>query len=261
MIEFEIKKKNYVMPEVLTIENYVKIYKVKDLLGEEYFQAKLINAITGARLEDILQVNHSNINYLSEYILSLFPDNDYPFVDKFILNGIEYGFIPSWKHMSFAEFVDLDTLLNKKPEEIVDNLHIICAIMYRPIISKKKEHDFQIEVYDSKTMEERAEIFKKELDVKYVLGGNFFFSNFVNKYSTYSHQSLIMRSRNFMKKMVLTWKMRKIIWKLLLNKPSDGMQLSIDYAKMTLQNTTKLYRPPLWKRLTNYITSFRKTKN
>ena len=104
MIEFEIKKKNYVMPEVLTIENYVKIYKVKDLLGEEYFQAKLINAITGARLEDILQVNHSNINYLSEYILSLFPDNDYPFVDKFILNGIEYGFIPSWKHMLKFKF-------------------------------------------------------------------------------------------------------------------------------------------------------------
>ena len=261
MIEFEIKKKNYVMPEVLTIENYVKIYKVKDLLGEEYFQAKLINAITGAKLEDILQANHSNINYLSEYILSLFPDNDYPFVDKFILNGIEYGFIPSWKHMSFAEFVDLDTLLNKKPEEIVDNLHIICAIMYRPIISKKKEHDFQIEVYDSKTMEERAEIFKKELDVKYVLGGNFFFSNFVNKYLNSSPQSLIMRSRNFMRKMVLTWKMRKIIWKLLLNKPSDGMQLSIELAKTTLQNIIKSSKPPLWKRLTNYITSFRKTKN
>jgi hypothetical protein len=163
--------------------------------------------------------------------------------------------------MSFAEFVDLDTLLNKKTEEIVDNLHIICAIMYRPIISKKKEHDFQIEVYDSKIMEERAEIFKKELDVKYVLGGNFFFSNFVKKYSNHSHQSLIMRSRSFMRKMVLTWRMRKIIWKLLLNKPSDGMQLSIDYAKMTLQNITKSYRPPLWKRLTNYITSFRKTKN
>jgi hypothetical protein len=181
MIEFEIKKKNYVLPEVLTIENYVRIYKVKDLLGEEYFQAKLINAITGAKLEHILQANHNQINYLSEYILSLFPPNDYPFIDKFILNGVEYGFIPSWKHMSFAEFVDLDTLLNKKPEEIVENLHIICAIMYRPIISKKKEHDFQIEVYDSKTMEERAEIFKKELDVKYVLGGNFFFSNFVKK--------------------------------------------------------------------------------
>ena len=261
MIEFEIKKKNYVIPEVLTIENYVKIYKVKDLLGEEYFQAKLINAITGAKLEDILKANHSKITYLSEYILSLFPPNDYPFIDKFELKGVEYGFIPSWKNMSFGEFVDLDTLLNKKPEEIVDNLHIICAIMYRPIISKKKDHDFQIEVYEVKSMEERAELFKKELDVKYVLGGNFFFSNFVNKYLNSSPQSLTMRSRNFMRKMVLTWKMRKIIWKLLLNKHSDGMQLSIELAKTTLQNIIKSSKPPLWKRLINYITSFRKTKS
>lgn len=260
-ITFELDKQEYMLPEFLSIENYIKIYKVKDFLGEEYFQAKLINAITGAKMESILKTNHTQINYLSDYLIKLFPDSSYPFIDKFELGGIEYGFIPSWKYMSFAEFVDLDTLLTKKPEEIIDNLHIICAIMYRPIISKKSEHDFKIEEYDSKTMEERAQLFRNELDIKYVLGGQFFFSRFVEQSLNYFPVSLIQKSKNFWNKMVWTWKMRKIIWKLLLNKHSDGLQLSIELAKTTLQNTTKSYKAPFWKRSINYFTSWRKTKN
>lgn len=261
-ITFELNNKEYTLPEVLTIEDYIKVYKVKDFLGEQFFQAKLISTITGADMESILKTNHTQITFLANHIASLFPDTSYPFTDKFVLNGVEYGFIPSWKNMSFAEFVDLDTLLNKKPEEIIENLHIICSIMYRPIVSKKKEHQFKIEDYDVDEMVERAELFKKELDVKYVLGGQFFFSRFVSQYLNPSPTSLILRSKNFWNRMVFTWKMRRTIWKILLGKPLDGTQLSIDYAMMTLQSITKSQKSPLWKRLTNLrILSERRGKN
>jgi hypothetical protein len=260
MVTFEIDKQEYSIQDYLSIENYVKIYKIKDFLGEEFFQAKIINALTGVKMESILRTNHTQINYLSSHIMSLFPDTEYPFIDRFTLNGIDYGFIPSWKHMSFAEFVDLDSLMNKESNEIIANLHIICAIMFRPIVSQKADHDFLIEEYDVKTMEERAELFKKELDVKYVLGGQFFFSQFVRESLNYSQQSLTQKNKNFWKKMVLTWRHRKIIWQILLNKPSDGLQLSIDYAMMTLQNTSKSSKRPFLKRLTNWFTSLRKTK-
>ena len=194
-ITFELDNKEYELPSFLSIENYGKVYKVKDFLGEEYFQAKLNNAITGVRLESILESNHTQINYISNYITTLFPDTEYKFIDKFTLNGLEYGFIPSWKHMSFAEFVDLDTLMTKSAAEVIENLHIICAIMYRPIISKKKEHDFEIEIYDSAEMEKRAELFKKELDVKYVLGGQFFFINFGKTYLNFTPLSLMGKLR------------------------------------------------------------------
>ena len=259
-ITFEIKNKEYDIPNFLSIENYVKVYNVKDFLGEQFFQAKLINAITGAKMEDILNSGHHEITFLSNHLLNLFPDSSYPFFDRFELNGVQYGFIPSWKKMSFAEFVDLDTLMNKDTKEIINNLHIICAIMFRPIVSQKSEHDFQIENYDSAKMEERAELFKKQLDVKYVLGGQFFFSRFAKQFSEPTHQSLIQKSKNFMNRMVLTWRYRKIIWKVLLNKPSDGLQLSIDYAMTTLQNIQKSSRPPFWKRLINFFTLWRKKK-
>lgn len=259
-ITFQIEDKEYELPEFLSIENYVKIYKMKDFLEEEYFKAKIIQTITGANLDSLLETNHSQINYLSNYLLKLFPNDKYPFIDSFVLNGVEYGFIPSWKYMSFAEFVDLDSLLTKTPDVIMDNLHIICSIMYRPIISKKKKHDFQIEKYDSKTMEERAELFKKDLDVKYVLGGQFFFSQFVQKYSNYSRLSLIQRMKNYWIKLKITWKMRKIIWKLLLNKRSDGSLSSTELSMMILQNTLKSSKQQSWKPLTSYFTFWKKTK-
>jgi hypothetical protein len=253
MITFEIDNKEYELPSVLTIENYIKVYNIKDLLGEQFFQAKLINAVTNAPLGKILMSPHAEVTFITNHLMSLFPDPNYKFHDSFELNGVEYGFIPSWKQMSFAEFVDLDTLLTKSTKEIMSNLHIICAIMYRPIISKKSKHNFLIEDYDPKTMLDRAELFKKELDVKYVLGGQFFFSRFAKTSLLPTRPSLTQRMKIYLKMLKVTWKMRKMLWRALLNKHSDGSQLSTEFAMMTLQSMTKSSKDPWWRRLTNYL--------
>jgi hypothetical protein len=254
-VTFELDKIEYQLPDFLSIDNYVKVYKVKDFLGEEFFQAKLLNAITGAKMESILKASHAEITYLSNYLITLFPNTDYPFYDKFTLNGIDYGFIPSWKNMSFAEFVDLDTLMNKPMNEIIENLHIICAIMYRPITKKNSEHDFLVEEYDSEEMIQRAELFKRELDVKYVLGGQFFFSRFANQSLENTPLYSMSKWKIFWLKIKVTWKMRKWIWKSLLNRHLDGSQLSIVLLEMMLQDIQKSSKLPFWKRLTNYFTS------
>jgi len=259
-ITFELQGNEYTLPNYLSIDNYIKIYKIKDFLGEQYFQAKIINAITGVKMETLLQTNHTQINFISDYVLSLFPDSEYPFINEFEHNGIEYGFIPSWKHMSFAEFVDLDSLMTKTPVEIIDNLHIICAIMYRPIIKRTSKHDFEIEKYDSMEMVKRAEMFKKELDVKYVLGGQFFFIKFANKYSNYSPLS----SKD---KMKMRWIILKIvlrnprkIWRILLKKDSVGSLLSTELAAMILPSMTQSWIQRFWVRLTNFFTLSKRTK-
>ena len=259
-VTFELEGKEYSLPNYLSIDNYIKIYKIKDFLGEHYFQAKIINAITGVKMEKILETNHNQINFISDYILSLFPDNNYPFFNEFQHNDIEYGFIPSWKNMSFAEFVDLDTLMTKKPMEIIQNLHIICAIMYRPITKRNGKNDFDIEKYDPKEMVKRAEMFKKELDVKYVLGGQFFFIKFVNKYSDYSPLSLKdkMKMRWIFLKIIFLNPMR--IWRILSKKDLDGSQLSIELAGMTLPNMKPSWVQRFWERLTNFFTLSKRIK-
>jgi hypothetical protein len=73
----------YNIPSVMTIENYAKIYKVKDLFTDEYFSAKLINIVSGAPLELLLQSDYQEVNYMAAYVLSLIPIDKPKFTDRF----------------------------------------------------------------------------------------------------------------------------------------------------------------------------------
>lgn len=176
MIKFKLEGIEYKVPEKITIEHYVKIFKLKDLFTDQYFAAKLVSIVCDAPLDDLLESDYQEVNYIASHILTLIPIKDPKFVDRFEIDGVHYGFFPRWQDLSFAEFVDMDTISTKKEDEILDMLHFLAAIMYRPIVSEKSEHDFEIEKYDVKSMKVRAELFKKKLDIVIVLGAQFFLS-------------------------------------------------------------------------------------
>lgn len=236
MIKFKIEEKTYEVPNFISIENYSKIYKVKDLFSDEYFAARLISIVTGAPIEDLLEGDYTEVSYLSAYILSILPQEKPQFVDSFELDGVKYGFFQNWRDLTFAEFVDMDTISTKKPEELLEMLHILAAVFYRPIVEQKSEHEFKIEKYDVSTMKERSELFKKKLDVKYVLGAQFFFIKFANRFSNYSHLSSIPKI-SMWTKMKIMWNMRRIIWKTLFRKPTDGILSSTELLETILRNT------------------------
>jgi hypothetical protein len=237
MIKFKIEDKEYELSDYISIGDYSKIYKVKDLFTDDYFAAKLVNLISGAPLQDLLQSDYQEVNYLASYILSLIPTDKPKFEDRFELDGVTYGFFPNWKELTFAEFMDMDTISTKKPQELLDMLHILAAIMYRPITEMKSDHDFKIEKYDVKTMQERAELFKNKLNVKYILGAQFFFINFANKYSNYFQLSSIQKLSTWTK-IKLGWKLRKIIWGIVFKRSTAGSLSSTELLKMILQNTS-----------------------
>ena len=258
-ITFEIKDKEYKLPEFINCEQYNKIFKLKDVLEDQYFSVKLLSILSGCPEKDLELVNYNHIKQLSLYAGSMFPKKESPFVDRFTIDDVEYGFIDSWKRFSFGEWVDLDTLINLKQEEITSNLHIILAIIYRPIISEdKKTKKYVIEEYDSDKMQVRAEIFKTKLDIRTYFGTLVFFSLFAKKYMTHIQQSSTMKVSKWTQ-MKYAWKWRKTI-KALLRGNGDGMSLSIDSATMILENTLMSYRKPLWKRLINSLFFWRKTR-
>jgi hypothetical protein len=236
MIKFRIKEETYEVPNFISIDNYSKIYKVKDLFSDEYFAARLISIVTGAPIEDLLEGDYTEISYLSAYILSILPQEKPQFVDSFELDGVKYGFFQNWRDLTFAEFVDMDTISTKKPEELLEMLHILAAVFYRPIVEQKSEHEFKIEKYDVSSMRERSELFKKKLDVKYVLGAQFFFIKFANRFLNYSHLSSIPKI-SMWTKMKIMWNMRRIIWKTLFRKPTDGILSSTELLETILRNT------------------------
>ena len=236
MIKFKLNEIEYKLPEFISIENYSKIYKVKDLFSDDYFAAKIINIITDAPLEELLEADYEEVSYLAAYIMSQIPLEKPKFVDRFELDGVHYGFFPNWRELSFAEFVDMDTISTKKPDELLSMLHILAAVMYRPIIEEKSEHDYKIEKYNVETMKDRSELFKKKLDIKYVLGAQFFFINYANRFLSYSHLSSIPTLSIWMK-LKLMWVMRRWIFAAIFKRRMDGSLSSTELLATILRNT------------------------
>ena len=238
MVKFTIEEKEYVIDDFISIGNYSKIYKMKDLFTDQYFAAKLLNLLTDAPLEDLLKCDYEQINYLSAYILSLIPyDKNIQFTDRFELDGIHYGFFPNWRDLTFAEFVDMDTISTKPTEELLDMLHYLAAIMYRPIDYEISTHNFLIEEYDVKSMKERAELFKNKLDMKILLGAQGFFLQFAKRYSLYTLASSTQKM-SLWTKIRIIWKIRRFILKIIFKKRTVGSLSSIELLEMILQNTT-----------------------
>lgn len=243
-IKFELDNKEYILPDYITIGKYVDIFKIKDIFDDKYLAAKIVSKLSGCPIDDLLATDYQKVEYLGQYCTNLFPTGKPEFEDRFQLDGVWYGFIPSWKKVSFAEFVDLDTLFGKKKNEILDYIHILTAIMYRPIISDPSLPKYEIEKYNVDSMEDRAYLFKNELDVRYFFGAQFFFINFAKNYSGHI-QRYLTGEVTLIQKIKFLWRWRKMIWKLLFQKDSDGSQLSTTLLKTTSQNTM-LYFKNLW---------------
>jgi len=237
MVKFTINEKDYQLPEFINVDDYVKIYKIKDLFSDSYYAAKLVSIVTDATVDELLDADYDQVHYLAAYVLNLLPKSTPKFEDKFELDGVKYGFLPNWKDLTYAEFVDIDTIVTRKEDEMLNMLHILASVMYRPIVSEISEHDFEIEKYDVKTMVKRSELFKKKLDVRYVLGAQLFFSQLERKFSAYSQLSLIP-TQNLWGKMKLIWKMRKVIMKVLFKNRSVGTLSQTELLEMILANTT-----------------------
>jgi hypothetical protein len=237
MIKFKVDDKEYKVPDFISIGNYVKIFKEKDIFSEDYFAAKVINKVTDCPVEDLLEGDAQEMNYVAAYILSLIPTENPKFIDRFELDGVHYGFFPKWRDLTYAEFVDMDTISTKKPDELMNLLHILAAIMYRPITTQRSTHDFDIEKYNIESMKERAELFKNKLDIKYILGAQFFFINYAKTYSSYTQMSL-MKNLPMWTRIKLIWRMRKMIWAIVFKRHSVGSLSQTELLEMILQNTT-----------------------
>ena len=129
----------------------------------------------------------------------------------------------------------MDTIANKKGDEQLNMLHILMAVMYRPITNERSEHDFDIEKYDIKTINQRALLFKQKLNINIVLGAQFFFIKYAKRYFLYTQSSLIPKI-GMMTKLKIMWKMRRFLWKILFKKRSVGSLSSTELLEMILQS-------------------------
>ena len=118
---------------------------------------KSCELLTQKDRKDCLDIIDNSLNHTIE------------FTNKFDFNGKKYGFIPNLDNISGFEFADLTTAGMD-----VQNLHVVMAVLFRPIINEDKFGNYQIEPYNGTQSTEEG---MKQLPLHLVNGALFFFLN------------------------------------------------------------------------------------
>jgi hypothetical protein len=138
-------------------------------------QKQTIELLANVDRATIDKIKLNDLNSLYEKLAGLSKSSESLHL-HFTIDNIKYGFIPNLSEISTGEFADLDTLC----QELNDNLHLIMAILYRPI-DKEANGKYSIEAYDA-DLEERGRIFKKKLNANVVNSAILFFWSIGNDY-------------------------------------------------------------------------------
>jgi len=166
----------------LTIEDYLMITSLVDK-DEDSVKRELVRYFNLGSL---------SISEVDEFMSNLTNvlKTDAKFIQRFELNGIEYGFIPNLDTITAAEWIDID---NYQKEE--KDIHRLLSILYRPVVKKfslfnlLNKKNYSIKPYEGTTEK------LKKAPIEVYLGAMVFFYLLNKKLllssSIYTHKKMI----------------------------------------------------------------------
>jgi len=153
-------------------------------LNELELQKRTLELLTDVDRATIDQIKLNDLNEVYGKLLGLTKMSEE--LHQFVtIDNVKYGFHPNLSEMSTGEFADLDTLC----KDLNDNLHLIIAILYRPVV-KEAHGKYSIEAYDGE-LEARGRVFKKKLKANVVNSALVFFWTIGKDYLNASLTSLV----------------------------------------------------------------------
>ena len=148
----------------IKLSQYQKFLKAQEENKDENFLAtKMIEIFCHIDNKQAFQMKLKDVNSITRTISDMFEQKP-QLINRFTMNGVEYGFIPNLDEMSLGEYVDLDTYISKW-----DEMEKAMAVLYRPIQNKYK-HKYSIEDYTAQGQE-----VYKDTPMNVVFGSMFFF--------------------------------------------------------------------------------------
>jgi hypothetical protein len=190
MIELEIEDKIVQVKPHLTIQQYQRLKS-----NEEKYQNSSVETLslyTDIPVNQLKDLPLEQVNFVQEYITSQITTNSMKdeLHNIFTHNGVEYGLENDWTKLAWGGWVDLEVFASDKIE---DNIHYLMAVLYRPVIDKKKGK-YTIKPYKADDIEDRANEFLT-LPVNYWFGASVFFFIIGNLYISSLESSLIMKNK------------------------------------------------------------------
>lgn len=168
MIEVKIDDKLIKIDPQLTIGRYQKIQQNP---GKYVTPTQILALYMDIDPEELKQMPVDEIKYIESIITKHNEDPKTDVVLTFEYNGVTYGMENDWGNMTWGQWTDLEVFSQK--DKVQENIHIIMALLYRPIIVNDGK-SYTLEKFDSKTVMKRAEIFK-HIPVDYWFGASTFF--------------------------------------------------------------------------------------
>ena len=198
----------------ITLGQYQKYLKIAENNPEgNFLDAKMIEIFCGIPLSESYKLKMSSAAAILDILNELL--NQTPqHIERFKLNGIEYGFAPDLDEMSLGEYIDLDNNVSSW-----DNMHVAMNVLYRPI-KVSKVGKYNIEEYDVKNPEEM-----KDMPLGAAIGSVFFLYNLGMELSKHT----ILYSNN-------QTEMEAIQEQLISISGMDGTQVFLDSLTGILQN-------------------------
>ena len=134
------------IPESLNEINIKQFFDFKKCCDasqdENYLRLSMVSIFCDISVEDIKKISSKDfieiVNQLTQVI------KEQPIhVEKFVINGVWFGFIPNLENITAGEYIELDTLF-KDEETYLEQM----AVMYRPIVGTHKNL-YRIEPFES----------------------------------------------------------------------------------------------------------------
>ena len=205
----------------MTLEQYQKFEKIntEENQGSNFLLQKMVEIFCNLPLKDIATVKFTYVQKIIKELNKSFKSKT-PLINTFVMDGVEYGFIPKLDDMTLGEYIDIDN--NIKDWQ---NMHKAMTVLYRPTKLKKGDR-YQIEDY---TAEENPELMKQmPLDV--AMGSLVFFYLL--------QEELLQTTLNYLSKEMeenLTSEQRQT-----LEKNGVGISQSMDWLREMLPSMTWL---------------------
>ena len=148
----------------IKLSQYQKFLQIqKDNEDEHFLASKMIEIFCGIPHKESYSLKAKDVHRITNILADMFEQKP-QLKRRFVLNGVEYGFIPNLDDMTLGEYVDLDTYISKWEE-----VEKAMAVLYRPIANTYKDK-YNIEEYKA----EGSEVFK-DLPMDIVFGSMLFF--------------------------------------------------------------------------------------
>ena len=148
----------------IKLYQYQKFAEIEEKIEDANTLAiQMVHIFCNVEIEKVRLLNIQDVFSIGDTIGAFFNEKP-PLINRFSMNGIQYGFIPKLDEMTFGEYVDIDTYLSDW-----QNMQYSMAVLYRPVEGSYKDM-YNIRPY--KTNDE-AKMLEMPMDV--VLGALLFF--------------------------------------------------------------------------------------